>query len=104
MAELIDTAKDIEKVILIGVCTSENDDTEESLDELEELVKTAGAVTLEKMIQNRESVHPGTYIGTGKIEEVLPEGAAIQTEQLSNPAASNHTLRGSFLLLPLSRK
>ena len=70
MAELIDTAKDIEKVILIGVCTSENDDTEESLDELEELVKTAGAVTLEKMIQNRESVHPGTYIGTGKIEEV----------------------------------
>ena len=70
MAELIDTAKDIEKVILIGVCTSENDDTEESLDELEELVKTAGAVTLEKVIQNRDSVHPGTYIGTGKIEEV----------------------------------
>ena len=57
MAELIDTAKDIEKVILIGVCTSENDDTEESLDELEELVKTAGAVTLEKVIQNRDSVH-----------------------------------------------
>ena len=70
MAELIDTAKDVEKVILIGVCTSENDDTEESLDELEELVKTAGAVTLEKVIQNRESIHPGTYIGTGKIEEV----------------------------------
>lgn len=41
MAELIETAKDIEKVILIGVCTSENDDTMESLDELEELVKTA---------------------------------------------------------------
>ena len=34
----------------------------------------------------------------------LPEGAAIQTEQLRNPAASKHTLRGSFLLLPLSRK
>lgn len=70
MAELIDTAKDIEKVILIGVCTSESDDTEESLEELSELVNTAGAVTLTKVIQNRESVHPGTYIGTGKIEEV----------------------------------
>ncbi len=34
--------------------------------------------------------------------DVLPEGAAIQTEQLRNPAASNHTL--PFLLLPLSRK
>ena len=29
--------------------------------------------------------------------DVLPEGAAIQTEQLRNPAASNHTLRESFL-------
>ena len=28
--------------------------------------------------------------------DVLPEGAAIQTEQLRNPAASNHTLRGLF--------
>ena len=70
MAELIETAKDVERVILIGVCISESDDTMESLDELAELVKTAGAVTLTKVVQNRESVHPGTYIGTGKIVEV----------------------------------
>ena len=31
--------------------------------------------------------------------DVFPEGAAIQTEQLRNPAASNHTLRGSFLFI-----
>ena len=30
--------------------------------------------------------------------DVLPKGAAIQTEQLRNPAASNHTLRGSFFI------
>lgn len=41
-----------------------------SLDELEELARTAGAVTVGKVIQNREAVHPGTYIGKGKIEEV----------------------------------
>lgn len=70
MAELIDTGNLIEQVILVGVKTSDNDDTEQSLDELEELVKTAGAVTVGKVIQNRESVHPGTYIGTGKITEV----------------------------------
>lgn len=70
MAELIDTGIEIEKVILVGVKTSENDDTEQSLDELEELVKTAGAETISKVIQNREAVHPGTYIGTGKITEV----------------------------------
>lgn len=59
-----------ERVILVGVQTGENDNVEESLDELEELAGTAGAVTVGKIIQNREAVHPGTYIGKGKIEEV----------------------------------
>ncbi len=49
---------------------SDGDDTADSLDELEELAKTAGAETVMKVIQNRESAHPGTYIGKGKIEEV----------------------------------
>lgn len=70
MAELIETEKGIEKVILAGVCLGENDDTEESLDELEDLVETAGAVTVGRIVQNREQVHPGTYIGKGKIEEL----------------------------------
>ncbi len=59
-----------ERVVLIGVQTGDNDNVEESLDELEELASTAGAVTVGKIIQNREAVHPGTYIGKGKIEEV----------------------------------
>ena len=59
-----------ERVILIAVRTCEEDDTEACLEELEELVKTAGAVTVDKMIQNRERIHPGTYLGKGKIEEV----------------------------------
>ena len=63
--------KDIEeRVVLIGVQTSEDEDVAVSLDELEELAETAGAVTVAKVIQNREAVHPGTYIGKGKIEEV----------------------------------
>ncbi|MDO4295204.1 MAG: GTPase HflX [bacterium] len=59
-----------ERVLLVGVSTCEEDDTSASLDELEELVKTAGAETLDKIIQNREQVHPSTYLGKGKIEEV----------------------------------
>ena len=58
--------KDIEeRVVLIGVQTSEDEDVAASLDELEELAETAGAVTVAKVIQNREAVHPGTYIGKG---------------------------------------
>lgn len=59
-----------ERVILIGVQTAADENVEVSLDELEELASTAGAVTVGKVIQNREDVHPGTYIGKGKIEEV----------------------------------
>lgn len=70
MAELTEMKEIEERVILIAVSTSDGDDTAASVDELEELVRTAGAVTVDKMIQNRERVHPGTYLGKGKIEEV----------------------------------
>ena len=58
-----------ERVILVGVQVGD-EDTQQSLDELEELADTAGAITVGKIIQNRETVHPGTYIGKGKIDEV----------------------------------
>lgn len=70
MAELYDLEQIQEKVILIAVSTSDEDDTPASLDELEELAETAGAVTVGRVIQNREKVHPGTYLGKGKIDEV----------------------------------
>lgn len=59
-----------EKVILVGVSLQEGDDTEDSLLELEELVHTAGAQAVGTLIQNRDSIHPGTYVGTGKLQEI----------------------------------
>lgn len=70
MSELFEMKEQAEKLILVGVAVSDNDDTEESLLELQELAATAGAVTVGRIIQNRESIHPGTYIGKGKMEEV----------------------------------
>lgn len=70
MAELIEFKDIEERVILVAVSTGDGDDTAASLDELEELVETAGAVTVDKVTQNRERIHPGTYLGKGKIEEI----------------------------------
>ena len=70
MAEMIDLKQDIERVILVGVSTSDHDDTEKSLDELEELAQTAGAVTVGRVIQNLDQIHPGTYVGKGKLDEI----------------------------------
>ncbi len=67
---MIELAKETERVILVGVCVSEQDDTMNSLDELKDLADTAGAETVGRLIQNREQIHPGTYIGKGKIEEL----------------------------------
>ena len=62
--------QETERVILVGVSTSDEDDTWRSLKELKELAETAGAGTVGTLVQNREQVHPGTYIGKGKIEEL----------------------------------
>ena len=70
MTELYKMEQEKERVILVGVQEDAGDDTEKSLEELRELAKTAQAETLAIFIQNRESAHPGTYIGKGKIEEV----------------------------------
>ena len=59
-----------ERVILVGVQQADGDDTEESVEELGELAKTAGAQVVGSVIQNREKIHPGTYIGKGKLDEV----------------------------------
>ncbi|MDY4840694.1 MAG: GTPase HflX [Lachnospiraceae bacterium] len=59
-----------ERVILVGVSEQDGDDAIDSLEELKELVRTAGADTVGVVIQNREKIHPGTYVGTGKVEEI----------------------------------
>lgn len=70
MGEIYDMKHEEERLILVSVSLQDGDDTKDSLDELEELARTVGAVTIAKVIQNRESTHPGTYIGKGKMEEV----------------------------------
>ena len=70
MAELIEIGEQQERVILFAASTNASDDTEESVEELRELVKTAGAETVGTVIQNRENIHPGTYLGKGKIQEL----------------------------------
>lgn len=59
-----------ERVILVGVSEQDGDDAEDSLRELAELVNTAGAATVGTVIQKLERRHPGTYVGTGKVQQL----------------------------------
>ncbi len=70
MGNMIELGRKTERVILVGVSLSEQDDTMQSLEELKDLAATAGAETVGMVIQNREQIHPGTYVGKGKLQEL----------------------------------
>ena len=56
---MYETAEKRERVILVGVSLADSDDAEQSLDELEELARTAGALCVGRVLQKREQMHPG---------------------------------------------
>lgn len=70
MVQTYEVKEEQEKVVLVSVCLGETIDALESLDELSELIKTAGAKTVGQIIQNRDTVNLATYVGKGKIEEI----------------------------------
>lgn len=59
-----------ERMILVGIDETGSDEAEQSLDELADLTATAGASVAGRLIQARETPHPATYIGKGKLEEL----------------------------------
>lgn len=67
---MIELNEETEKVILVGVSLFGQKDTEDSLKELCKLAETAGARAVGSVIQSRDQVHPGTYVGKGKIDEI----------------------------------
>lgn len=68
-----ETIHEIEqKAILVGINTGRKDEIpiEESMEELKELSKAAGAEVVDMVIQNKAKVDPAYFIGKGKAEEI----------------------------------
>lgn len=70
MTELYDLKKEQERVVLVAVSVGDEVSIQDSLDELEELVKTAGAEAVGRFVQNRQMIDIATYIGSGKVAEL----------------------------------
>ena len=86
MAQLYEMDEEQEKVVLVSVNEGELYDAEESLDELEELVATAGAQVVGRIIQNLEHANLATYVGKGKLEEVQMMLTGIVCDDELSPA------------------
>lgn len=73
-----------ERVLLAGVHTGSrdvlSDTTEESIKELGELAKTAGAEVVCEVVQNKPDIEAATYMGEGKLEEVKMAVQAMEID------------------------
>lgn len=70
MGTIYENEAPVERVILVAISERDGDDTVASLEELAELAATAGAEVVGTVIQNLEHMNPGTYVGSGKLEEI----------------------------------
>ncbi|MFN3649068.1 MAG: GTPase HflX [Armatimonadota bacterium] len=67
--KLVETQKETERAILVAV-ERPREDLERDLEELKELVRTAGGDTVEVIVQKRQAPSPSTYLGSGKVLEL----------------------------------
>ncbi|HWL66667.1 MAG TPA: GTPase HflX, partial [Actinomycetota bacterium] len=73
-----------ERAILVGAefGSVDAEEAEWSLEELEALADTAGADTLDRMVQKRDSPDPATYLGRGKAKEIVDAANALDADIL----------------------
>lgn len=81
MAETVDLSDTREKAILISVSQDSRQETDDSLDELTELARTADVVVLDRFVQRPRKLNPKYLMGEGKAREVviqaLQQGATL---------------------------
>ena len=71
-----------EKIVLVGVASGSEpaDDVDASLDELSQLVDTAGADEVARVVQRREAPDPAYYVGKGKAEELREVSLQVDSD------------------------
>ena len=76
---MYETAHQKEKFILIAV-EKDGTNSETNLNELSLLCDTAGAIEVGRVIQKRDAIHSGHYLGKGKLDEVMEMLAATNAD------------------------
>ena len=71
-----------EKIVLVAVTMSDrtDDETQDSLDELAQLIDTAGAYEVARITQRRDAPDSAYYIGKGKVEELKELCLALDSD------------------------
>ena len=83
---MIETKKQDEKVLLVGVELQGADHFAMSMEELASLAKTAGAVVKGTYTQKREKYDSKTFVGSGKLEEI---GLMVEADEIDTVIVNN---------------
>jgi GTPase len=70
--EGVDIIRPVERAVIVGVGLPDRTEAEvaASLDELERLLDTAGALVVHRVSQRRQRPDPATFVGDGKVDEL----------------------------------
>jgi len=82
LADTLISREGREKIVLVGVATDGHDldDVDASLDELSQLVDTAGADEVARVVQKRDRPDPATYLGKGKVDELKAVSLQVDSD------------------------
>ena len=83
---MIETEKQQERVILIGVELQGIENFSISMEELASLAKTAGAQVVSSYTQKREKYDSKTFVGAGKLEEIK---RMVEADEISTVIVNN---------------
>jgi GTP-binding protein HflX len=81
-----------ERAVLVGHAQTERAHLERSLEELALLADTAGAKVADVLVQRRGTIHPATFLGKGKVEELKSWWSAA-TPSWSSSTTTSHPRR-----------
>ena len=83
---MIETEKKTERVFLVGVELADMENFDLSMEELQNLAKTAGAEIVGSYSQKREKYDNKTFVGSGKLEEIRQ---MVDAEEISTVIVNN---------------
>ncbi len=74
------TSKPVERAIVVASMNVRRDEEEDRIAEIRELLRTAGAETVDVLVQRRDSPDPRTFLGKGRLDDLIDQVARIKPD------------------------
>ncbi len=77
------TSKPVERAIIVASMNVRRDDEDDRIAETRELLRTAGAETVDVVVQRQDHPHPRTFLGKGRLEELIDQVKRVKPDVIA---------------------